>query len=114
MNPKIKKYLEDIRVAIQEIEETVSSKEARFDTFLNDYVFRKFVERNIEIMGEAVNRILKVHPDIKITNARKVVDCRNYVIHSYDTLTPEILWAVVMNHLPLLKEEVIRLLNEDK
>lgn len=113
MNPKVRKYLEDVRVAIQEIEETVDMRAARFAMFLEDYVFRKFVERNIEIMGEAVKRILKLEPDITITNARKIVDCRNYVIHSYDTLTPEILWAVVTNHLPLLREEIDRLLNEE-
>lgn len=113
MNLNVRKYLEDIRLAIIEIEETVSSRGARYEVFLEDYVFRKFIERNIEIMGEAVNRILKQHPDIAITNARRIVDCRNYVIHAYDTLTPETIWAVVINHIPLLKVEVDNLLSED-
>lgn len=70
------------------------------------------MERNIEIMGEAMNRILKIKPDIPITSARKVVDTRNFVIHAYDSLKPDILWAIVINHLPLLKEEVEALLEK--
>lgn len=106
MDDKIKKYLVDIHNSIEEIEIATSERGRRFDVFINDFVFRKFVERNIEIIGEAMNRILKIQPDIKITSARKIVDTRNYVIHSYDSLLPEILWAIVINHLPLLKEEI--------
>ena len=73
-------------------------------------VYRKFVERNIDILGEAMNRILKVSPEVSITSARKIVDTRNYVIHAYDSLKPDILWAIVVNHLPLLKKEIMALL----
>lgn len=67
---------------------------------------------NIAIVGEATNRILKIRNDIKITNARKIVNTRNYVIHGYDSLRHEILWAIVINDMPLLKAEVIRILQE--
>lgn len=82
----------------------------QYETFENDVVFRKFVERNIEILGEAMNRILKIDPEIKITSARKIVDTRNYVIHAYDSLKPDILWAIVINHIPKLKAELHSLL----
>lgn len=59
-----------------------------------------------------MNRILKVNPEIKITSARKIVDTRNYVIHAYDSLQSDILWAIVINHIPKLKAEVIRLLEK--
>lgn len=81
-----------------------------YSTFCNDTLFRRGVERNIEIMGEAMNQVLKINPDIAITAARKVVDTRNYVIHAYDSLKADILWAIVINHLPLLKSEVEELL----
>lgn len=81
-----------------------------YETFENDIVFRKFIERNIEIIGEAMNRVLKIQPEIEITAARKVVDTRNYVIHAYDSLKPDILWAIVINHIPVLKVEINRLL----
>ena len=61
-------------------------------------------------MGEAMNRILKIMPSINITSARKIVDTRNYVIHAYDSLKPDILWAIVINHIPVLKRVVDALL----
>lgn len=67
---------------------------------------------NIAIIGEATNRILRIRNDIKITNARKIVNTRNYVIHGYDSLRHEILWAIVINDIPLLKAEIIRILTE--
>lgn len=106
MDEKIEKFLIDISNAIDEIELAMSERSKEYEVFVRDFVFRKFVERNIEIIGEAMNRILKISPDVRITSARKIVDTRNYVIHSYDTLIPEILWAIVINHLPKLKEEV--------
>ena len=111
MDNKIRKYLGDIKLSIDEIDLALQQRARKFDVFINDFVFRKFVERNIEIIGEAMNRILKLDPAIAITSARKIVDTRNYVIHAYDSLLPEILWAIVINHLPLLKQEVEILLN---
>ncbi len=61
-------------------------------------------------MGEAMNQVLKINPDIPITAARKVVDTRNFVIHAYDSLKPDILWGIVINHMPLLKSEIENLL----
>ena len=72
---------------------------------------RRAVERNIEIIGEAMNRILKADKDIAITNSRKIVDTRNYIIHGYDSLSVDILWSMIINHLPKLKNEVTTLLN---
>ena len=76
-------------------------------------MLRRAVERNIEIIGEAMNRILKEDSEIQITNSRKIVDARNYIIHGYDSLSPEILWSIIINHLPLLHQEVSSLLNEE-
>ena len=93
--------------AISEIEMAENRFGRQYDIFENDVIFRKFVERNIEILGEAMNRILKTQPDIKITSARKIVDTRNYVIHAYDSLKPDILWAIVINHIPRLKSDIL-------
>ncbi|MDR2407195.1 MAG: DUF86 domain-containing protein [Bacteroidales bacterium] len=51
-----------------------------------------------------MNSVLNSEHDIQITNARKIVDTRNYIIHGYDSLTADILWSIVINHLPVLKE----------
>ena len=61
-----------------------------------------------------MNLILKANPSIEISNSRKIVDARNYIIHGYDSLSVDILWSIVINHLPKLREEVCGLLqNED-
>lgn len=112
MNDKINKYLEDIKNAISEIDIALNDRGKNYNIFLEDFVFRKFIERNIEIIGEATNRILKINPEIPITSSRKIVDTRNYIIHAYDTLLPDILWSIVINHLPKLQSEVSSLLEE--
>ena len=58
-----------------------------------------------------MNRILKADKDIAITNSRKIVDTGNYIIHGYDSLSVDILWSMIINHLPKLKNEVTTLLN---
>jgi uncharacterized protein with HEPN domain len=70
------------------------------------------IERNLEIIGEAVNRILNVYPEIRITHARKIVATRNRIIHGYDTVSEDIIWAIVTNDLKKLRKEVINLLDE--
>ena len=113
MDERIEKYINDILKAIDEIDDATKRYGREYSVFVSDVVFRKFVERNIEIMGEAMNRILKLKPDIKVTSARKIVDTRNFVIHSYDSLFPEILWAIVVNHLPVLKNELELILSTE-
>jgi uncharacterized protein with HEPN domain len=67
---------------------------------------KRAVERNIEIIGEAVNRILKENPNISIENARNIVGARNRIIHSYDSISDSLIWSIITIHLPRLKEEV--------
>ena len=106
MDRKIKKYLYDILIAIEEIEQFVQERSRRYDVFCEDLCFRRAVQMNIAIIGEAVNRILKENSDIEISNARQIVNTRNYVIHGYDSLRLEMLWAIVIKDLPILKQEV--------
>lgn len=69
-------------------------------------MIQEAVERNLEIIGEAVNQLLKIYPEIQISNARRIVDARNKIIHGYDSVEPMNIWAIVINHLHKLKEEV--------
>jgi uncharacterized protein with HEPN domain len=110
MDDFIKKHLSDIQTAIEEIESFFEGKQKVFNDFVNDLRLRRAVERDIEIIGEATNRILKANGDIQITNARKIVDARNWVAHGYDSLSVDILWTIVVKHLPKLKDEVNNLL----
>ncbi|WP_462230917.1 HepT-like ribonuclease domain-containing protein [Mucilaginibacter sp.] len=74
-------------------------------------MLQQAVERNIEIIGEAVNALLKIDDNIKITDARRIVDTRNKIIHGYDSIQPEQIWNIIINHLPSLKTEVRMLLD---
>ncbi len=68
---------------------------------------------SIEIIGEAVNRILKQDPDFSIENAKRITGVRNQIIHAYDNISDENIWAVVSKHIPLLKEEVNNLIDSN-
>lgn len=111
MDRKIQKSLFDIIERIEEIESFFESMPRRFDSYANSALLRSAIHMNISIIGEATNRILKIDPDIKITNAKQIVGTRNYLIHGYDSLRLEMIWAIVINDLPKLKEEVQLLLN---
>jgi hypothetical protein len=107
-----KKHLQDILNAIDDIETFFDGQPKLFEEFCGDIRLQRAIERCIEIIGEAMNRILKENKDISIRNARKIVDARNYIIHGYDSLSVDILWSIVINHLPHLKGEVEKLLQE--
>lgn len=84
----------------------------KFQVFCEDICFRSAVQWEIAVIGEAMNRILKIDPDIPVTSARRIVNPRNYLIHGYDILREDLIWSIVVNHLPLLKREVSALLNQ--
>jgi uncharacterized protein with HEPN domain len=111
MEKEVQTWLEDIKQSIDEIEEFLPERRDFFE-FKKDLKTRKAIERNIEIIGEAVNRILNLNPEIKITNARKIVDTRNRIIHGYDSVSEDIIWAIVSNDLQKLRQEIIILLDE--
>lgn len=58
-----------------------------------------------------MNRVLKEDTTIPIRDAQRIVGLRNQIIHGYDSITDENIWAVVMNHLPKLKEDVAALID---
>ena len=84
--------------------------ERNFYTFQKDLKTRKAVERNIEIIGEAMHRIIKADPDFQITDSRKIVDTRNRIIHGYDSVSDDVIWLIVNRYLPILEKEVRELL----
>ncbi|MFN3556445.1 MAG: DUF86 domain-containing protein [Bacteroidales bacterium] len=94
-----------MNVSINSIFEYLGDKRD-FTEYLNNKLFRRAVEREIEIIGEAINRALKQDPDLQIENARRIVDTRNWVIHGYDKVDDVIIWGIVVNHLPKLQQEI--------
>ena len=109
MKDKIKKYLLDISNSINSINEYLGDK-GDFNEYKKNKLLRRAIERESEIIGEAVNRILKEDESVKIKNAGKIIGLRNWVIHSYDNVDDTIIWGIIINHLPKLKREVENLL----
>jgi len=106
-----KKLLSDVLQAIEEIELFLGEKR-NFDSYTNDLLVKKAVERELEIIGEAMSRLLHLKEDIRISDTRKVVNLRNRIIHGYDRVVDEVIWGVLTRHLAKLKKEVETLLNE--
>jgi uncharacterized protein with HEPN domain len=77
MNERILKYLFDIKIAIDEIDLFFVNKPKRFDEYSSNLLLKRAVERNLEIIGEAMNRILISDPDFPIENAKRIVSLRN-------------------------------------
>jgi uncharacterized protein with HEPN domain len=82
-----------------------------FSAYQKDIRTKRAIERNVEIIGEAMNRILSTDSDIELSNSRRIVDTRNRIIHGYDTVSDDIIWSITIKHLPILKAEIQKLLN---
>jgi len=109
MQLKIQKYLYDIQVSIDSIHEYLG-EHCKFNDYMASKQLRRSVERELEIIGEAVNKILQLDDDIPIDNSRKIIGLRNQIIHAYDNVNNETVWGIIINHLPKLKEDVDKLL----
>ncbi|HTF31342.1 MAG TPA: HepT-like ribonuclease domain-containing protein [Flavitalea sp.] len=100
-----KKLLTDVILSVSSIDEHLDGRRI-LDEYINNKTKRRAVERELEIIGEAVSKLLKINPGISISYARQIVDLRNKVIHSYDNVNDIVIWSIIMNHLPTLKIEV--------
>lgn len=105
MKREIKKYLFDIKTSIESINDYLGESR-NFLEYQNNKLLRRGIEREIEIIGEAMNRILKLAPDFQIEYAKQIVDTRNWVIHGYDKVDDVVIWGIISNHLPKLKKEI--------
>jgi uncharacterized protein with HEPN domain len=109
MDNEVMTWLKDIEQAIIEINSFIPDVK-NFKDFQKDLKTKRAVERNIEIIGEAMSRILRADPSIKISHTRKIVDTRNRIIHGYDSVSEDILWGIIIKNLPDLEKEVKELM----
>ena len=107
-----KKLLEDIRLAAVKIQKFTSEK--TFEDFSDDWLLQSGVERQFEIIGEALNRLDKQYPDTakRISNKARIISFRNILIHGYDIVDEQVVWDIVKDYLPVLFNEVTDLLAE--
>jgi uncharacterized protein with HEPN domain len=106
MDNEIKTWLFDIFQAIEEIESYFAEKPMQFKDYLSDIKTKRAVERDLEIIGEAVNRIINRDENFQLENVQKIIGTRNRIIHGYDTISDDLIWSIVVNHLPKLKSEI--------
>lgn len=106
MNEKVLKSLFDIKISIGEIDSFLPSGRLSINEYKSNLLLKRAVERNLEIIGEAMNRILKEEQNFPISEANRIVGLRNQIIHGYDSISDENIWAILVNHLPKLREEV--------
>lgn len=111
MTQEEKKLLLDIEKAILNMDIHLDGRRV-FEEFANNVTKRRAIERELEIIGEATNNLLKINSDAKLTSARKIVNLRNRVIHAYDEVDETIIWKVLVKDIPLLLSEVQMLLSD--
>jgi uncharacterized protein with HEPN domain len=107
------KYLSDIIHAIELIEDFTASI-SNYNEYVSDLKTQSAVERQLGIIGEAVNKFDAINPEFSLENSKKIVGFRNRLIHAYDAVDSSMIWAIIKRHLPPLKEEIIQKLAEQK
>jgi uncharacterized protein with HEPN domain len=110
MTEEGKKFLFDVLRAIERIE-MFSAETPSFVAFSQDLKTQSAVERQLVIIGEAMNALLRIHPEIQVPDARQIVGLRHRLVHAYDSLDNAIVWAIVQRHIPALQATVMALLN---
>lgn len=110
MRPETPKLLEDIRDAGAFILSSIAGR--TLEQFEADRLLRQAVERNFEIIGEALRRIAGTDADIaaQIGDTRRIIDFRNLIIHGYDRIDYEVVWLVIQERRPNLISRVEALL----
>lgn len=105
-----RKLLEDIRQATTRLQQFTANVTA--EKYATSELLRSAVERQFEIAAEALNRLLKLSPELatRITEYRRIIDFRNLLSHGYDLVDQAIVWGVVQKDVPLLRREVEDLL----
>jgi uncharacterized protein with HEPN domain len=105
MTEKSKKYLSDILMAIELIEEFIVDFQD-FTLYDKDRKTQSAVERQLAIIGEALNQFKKLEPQINIENDKQIISFRNRLVHAYDSLDNSMIWVIISRHLNPLKIEI--------
>ena len=112
MRPDSPKYLEDIRDAAAFVLE--ATRDSDLARYLENRLLRQAVERNFEIISEALNRLRRADAETagRIGETPRIVAFRNILAHGYDTIDHEIVWYLIRQDLPDLLQTVEGLLKE--
>ena len=106
MELETKKLLYDIDQAIDLVTEFTEDK--TFEDYAVDALLKSAVERQFEIIGEAMNRLRRTDQQTldQISDHRRIIGFRNILAHGYDVVSNEIVWDIVQNRLTVLRQEI--------
>lgn len=110
MPPEVRALIQDAVDACEKIASFLV--ERSLDEYLESPMLRSAVERQSEIVGEALNRLRHRSPDwaAKVTDLARAVAFRNVLIHGYATIDDPTVWEVATVHMPALHDDLRRLL----
>ncbi|MBU3658379.1 MAG: DUF86 domain-containing protein [Flavobacteriales bacterium] len=83
-----------------------SKTKNNFNSFKSDFILQRAVERDLEIIGEAVKKMVEIDPQINISSAKNIIGLRNVISHAYDSIEPEMIWGIIQSNIPLLSDEI--------
>lgn len=110
MTVRLKKYLFDVQMAVTAISQFIEGKTKK--DYTNDLLLRSAVERQFEIVGEALKLATqeKENLELEIPEVWKIIGLRNKIAHGYDSIDDEALWDITQEHLPQLQQRLLELL----
>jgi uncharacterized protein with HEPN domain len=113
MRLEAKKYLYDIQQAIVLLTQFTAGK--MFADYERDAMLRAAVEREFEIIGEALAQLARLDEELaaRISEYRRIIAFRNILIHGYAEVDDHLIWDVVETKLPVLKREIESLVDDD-
>jgi uncharacterized protein with HEPN domain len=113
MHARSPKWLEDIRDAAAFIGQVTHGR--TLDAYSADRLLRQAVERNFEIIGEAIKRLVQHDPDTaaRIAQYAQIISFRNVLIHGYELVDHSLVWSTVQTQLPVLLRDVAAILASD-
>ena len=110
-NEKLK-YLLDIQAIVSELENILTFLENDYSNFTSNFIAIRAVERELMIIGEAINKLNKLDQTISISNTKQIIGLRNMIVHAYDSIDTTVLWKILIKDLPVLKIEIKNLVTE--
>jgi len=106
---QVLKYFLDIESVIEELDKLIELHENDYLKFQANFMATRTAERDLMIIGEAINQLQKIKPDINITGTKHIVGLRNLIVHSYDSIEPTTIWRILQKDIPVLKNEIAEL-----
>ncbi len=103
MQRKAGKYLFDMREACDLVAGFASGKD--FEAYVHDPLLRSAIERQLQIIGEALHQLSKAYPEVasQVPSHRDIINFRHILVHGYDRVANEVVYGVVKRNVPELR-----------